>query len=457
MTGGIPEREHVEALVAWALDRLIAVDGITGADAMYFSSVSHDLSLRDGEMEENGSGISGGIGVRCIASDGRQGVAWSNSLSRDAVSDLIEWSGKNCLAAEPEDGIALYDGVLETDDTALRQYDEEIGRGISPAYRMEACREMTAAAQRRDARVVSVRAASFHDGVGRSFYAATTGAAGWKVATSASCGVAVVLQEGEACEMGGYGKSARSLGALDAPSYARLAVDRAAAVLGGTPLPTGKYTLLLDPEISASLMDEIGELFCASDIHKGRSMVAGKIGETVAGSVVTLIDDGRVPGMTASSLFDGEGVPTGRTPLIQDGVACAYLYNLQYAAKDGVRSTGNASRGLGGLPDVGTSNLLLLPGSRSRDALLRDVANGFFVTELMGLHTLNPVSGDFSLGAKGVAVRGGELAGPVAAVTIAGNLLDFLKRISAVGADVETFGSTAAPSVVVEDVTVAGN
>jgi PmbA protein len=157
-----------------------------------------------------------------------------------------------------------------------------------------------------------------------------------------------------------------------------------------------------------------------------------------------------------SAPFDGEGVPTGRTVLIEAGIAVNYLYNLQYASKDGVNSTGSASRSIGSLPDVGTSNLLLMPGSESRESMIRGISNGFLVSELMGLHTLDPISGDFSLGAKGVRISGGVPGEPVAGVTIAGNLLDLLNKVAAVGSDVTFFGSIGAPTIVVENVSVAG-
>lgn len=457
MTNTRKERSEIEALAGWLLDSACRKPGIRGADIVYFFSESHSLSLRDGEPEENTYGVSGGIGIRVLAEAGRQGVAYGNNFSRDAVADLLTWSCANAALAEPEEHIMLYGGGTLNDDVCLEQYDPAVAAGIDPQERMKACLEMTEAARAIDARVVSVRAASWGDGLGESFYASSAGTSGWRCATSVSCGTAVVLQDGESCELGSYGKSERFLEDIAWRDYAHQAVERTRRILGGRPLPTGQYTLLLDPEISASLVDEIGELFCASDIHKGKSMMKGRLGEQVAGRVVTLVDDARIPRRMGSAMFDGEGVPTGRTVLIETGEAQHYLYNLQYAAKDGVASTGSASRGLAGLPDVGTSNLVLSKGAESPEALLRNVKNGFWVLELMGLHTLNPVSGDFSLGAKGVQIVNGKLGAPVSGVTIAGNLIDLLKKITAVGSDLEFFGSTGAPTVVVEGVTVAGS
>jgi PmbA protein len=447
---------EVEALASWLLDRATSLGDIEAADVLYFFSESHSLSLLDGEPEENSCGVSGGIGLRVIGPGGRQGVAYGNNFSWDAMRDLLEWSRSNCLSSEPEEGIGLYSGLIERDDSRLEQFDSAVA-SITPELRMNACREMTGIARSIDPRVVSVRAASWGDGVGESFYASSAGVHGWKFSSSVSCGAAVVMQDGDLFEMGSYGKGERYLSDLDFHRYARLAVERTSRILGGKPLVTGKYTLLLDPEISASLVDEVGELFCASDVHRGRSMMKGKLGAQVTGDVFTLTDDARLPRRMGSSLFDGEGAPTGRTVIIDSGVANSYLYNLQYAAKDGVATTGNASRNLASLPDVGTSNLVLTPGSEPRDSLIRSVGDGFLVLELMGLHTLNPVSGDFSLGAKGVRIENGALGGPVAGVTISGNLLELLKKITALGSDVEFFGATGAPTIVVEDVAVAGN
>ena len=185
-------------------------------------------------------------------------------------------------------------------------------------------------------------------------------------------------------------------------------------------------------------------------------MLAGRLGTSVASSAFSLVDDGTLPGRMGTSPFDAEGVPTRRTVLVDKGVACSYLYNLQYAQKDGVASTGNASRGMSSLPDVGTSNLILEAGISSQGALIESVQSGFLVTELMGLHTLDPVSGDFSLGAKGIEIKKGVLSRPVSGVTIAGNLLELLNKVVAVGNDFEFFGSTGACTLVVDDIAVAG-
>jgi PmbA protein len=321
---------------------------------------------------------------------------------------------------------------------------------------MEYCKIMTESAMSADSNILSVRSAAWHDGWGSSFYCTTTGLHGWERGSSASCGVTVIATDGKNTEMGGHGIESRRFDELDIRNTALKAVEKTVAALGGWPMKTGPYTIVIEPETAASLVDVIGDLFCAPDIHKGRSMMKDRLGTQVASSCVTLRDDGRIPWKAGTSSWDAEGVPTGRTLLIEDGIARSYLYNLQYAWKDGVSSTGNACRGMSSLPDVGASNLLLDAGSETAESLISGVRSGLYLTELMGLHTIDPISGDFSVGAKGLLIESGKITRPVSGVTIASNLMDFLKNIVAVGSDLIFFGSTAAPTLVVENIVIAG-
>ncbi len=444
---------EVEALAAHALDAALR-GGASGADVLYSEGRSSGLTLKDGEIEESTSGSSAGLGVRAILADGRQGIAYGNRLDMESVDSLVEWSLHNARTSEPEDGVSLYDGPLVR-DPELEAEDEKI-REITPQLRMQYCLRMTEEAKNADGRIISVRSAAWRDGWGASFFATTKGLSGWERGSSANCGVVVLAQSGGFTEMGAYGMDAMRLCELDVEKCARRAVSQTVAALGGAQLETGTYTAVIDPEAASPLVDAIGGLFCASDIHRGRSLMKGRIGDAVAASCVTLVDDGRVPWKPGSSSWDSEGVPTSRTELIKDGVASAFLYNLQYAAKDGIQSTGICSRGMSSLPDGGTTNLILEPGTESPQSLLSRVSEGMYVTEFMGLHTIDPVSGDFSIGAKGHRIINGEIAAPVSGVTIASNLLNFMKNIAAAGSDLTYSYATAAPTLVVENVVIAG-
>lgn len=445
--------KDVEALCGWALE-LAQKLGASGADALYSEGQGSALSLKDGEIEESVTGYTAGLGVRVIMPDGRQGIAHGNRLDRDSVRALVEWSVHNCKNSQPEEGIFLHTGKL-TEDPTLALIDPRIEK-ITAGERLELCKEMTSLAQSADSRIVSVRGASWHDGWGEFLYMTTTGLSGWERGSSAGCGVAVLAQAGDSTEMGCYGLESRRFDELDIKKTASLAVTRTTSLLGAKPIPTGSRTLVIEPEAAASLIDTIADLFCAPEIHKGRSMMKGMLGETVASSCITLTDDGRVPWKAGSGSWDSEGVPTGKTVLIDKGIAKSYLYNLQYAWKDGVKSTGNACRGMSSLPDVGTTNVILQPGAESKESLCGRVGKGLFIMEFMGLHTIDPVSGDFSIGVKGLLIENGNFTRPVSGVTIASNLMDFIKKISAVGSDSQFFGAIASSTLVVEDVVIAG-
>lgn len=447
------DNKEAEALCALALESAVK-NGASGCDVLYAEGEGVGLTLKDGEIEDSVTGFTSGLGVRTIMSDGRQGIAYGNRVNRESVGQLVEWSLHNCRNSEPEEGIALYSGKL-VQDPSVALIDPLIEK-LTPGERLELCREMTALAKNADRRVVSVRGASWHDGRGASFYCSTTGLAGWERASSASCGVTVLARDGDFTELGGWGDESRRLQELDVKKTASLAVSKTVAMLGARPIASGSRTLVIEPDAAASLVDAVADLFCAPEVHKGRSMMNGMLGRVVASSCVTLTDNGRLPWRAGSSSWDAEGVPTGETVLIKDGVANAYLYNLQYAWKDGVKSTGNACRGLSSLPDVGTSNVTLQPGSETQESLCSRVKNGLFITEFMGLHTIDTVSGDFSIGAKGLLIENGGFTRPVSGVTIASNLMEFIKMISALGSDLHYFGAVGAPAMVVENVVVAG-
>jgi len=447
-------QKDIEALADWLLSQA-KTRGAQGADIQYSEGTGTSLSLKDGEVEESVSGASSVLGLRVIMSDGRQGTACGNRFDKASVSMLADWAVSNARAAEPEEGVALYKGGQLFADPEILCEDSEIAH-ISAQSRMEICQTMTELARSSDKRIVSVRAAGWQDGKGSDFYASTEGLHGWESGSSAGCELLVVATDGKSTELGGYGKTSRRLQEIKPEEIVKKAVKDTLDALGGKAVPTGNYTVVLDPETAASLVEFTGELFCATDIQKNSSMMKGRLGEQVASPCFSLTDNGRIPWQPGTSCWDAEGVATGQTALIENGVAKHYLYNLLSAYKDSTISTGNCVRGFSSLPDVGCSNLVVKGGTETSEALVKGLKRGIYVTELMGLHTIDPVSGDFSVGAKGLLIENGEFVRPVSGITIASNLLDFIKSIAAVGSDVEFYGSVATAAIVVENITVAG-
>jgi len=448
----MPDRKKVEAAAAFALDAVKSL-GPYKADVYYIARKSAYVSFREGTPEENKAEVLWRIGLRAVDPHGRQGVSDTDDLSMDGIKKMVEWSVANCKVSQPDGNVEMFKGKYESVD--LKLFDPEVLR-LRHEDKVNFCMTMHQVASSQD-KVRSVRSSSFGSGMSEEFYVSTEGVSFWERQTEVSWGVAVVMESDGEMDMGGFGEATCSLRDVSLEKTALEAVKRTAVALGGKPVPTGQYTLVLDPEVAAVLVEVIGELFLSSSIHKNRSMLKDKLGQQVASRVLTLIDDGRLPGRLGSSSFDAEGVPTQRTIMMESGVVKSFLYDLKNAKIAGVNSTGNAVRSTGSLPDVGFTNLYVEPGQGTLDDFLDAPGPKLYITELMGVHTVDPVSGDFSLGAKGALCESSSEYRPVAGITIAGNLMDLMMKVSSVGGDLRFFGTTGGCSMVIEDVQVAGS
>jgi PmbA protein len=249
---------------------------------------------------------------------------------------------------------------------------------------------------------------------------------------------------------------ARSAAKLEAPGeVGRKAAQRALRRLHARKVPTQKVPIIFDQQTARSLLSEVFEAVSGDAVYRKASFLADQLGETVGSEKLTVIDDGTLPGLFGSSPFDDEGVPSRRTVVIEKGVLKSYLLNCYTARKLGLKTTGNASRGITGNAHCGHGNFYLEPGSQSPQELIASVKNGFFVTELIG-SGVNIVTGDYSQGAFGLWIENGELAYPVSEVTIAGNLRQMLRGVEAVASDLEFRGSMASPTLLIGEMTVSG-
>jgi PmbA protein len=243
---------------------------------------------------------------------------------------------------------------------------------------------------------------------------------------------------------------------LDSPEdVGRIAAQRTLRRLGARKLKTQKVPIVFDRQTSGALLDHIFDAANGDAIYRHASFLAGKLGQKTFGSNLTVIDDGTIVGGYGTRPFDGEGVPTRRTTVIENGELKNYLLNTYTAKKLGMATTGNASRGLAGTPGIGNGNFYMLPGDKSQEEIIKDVKQGLLVTEFLGFG-VNLVTGDFSRGASGMWIENGELAYPVEEITVAGNLGDMFSNISEIGSDLIWRGSVACPTLRIEGMTIAG-
>jgi len=249
---------------------------------------------------------------------------------------------------------------------------------------------------------------------------------------------------------------ARGASGLESPeAVGRKAAERVLRKLGARKVSTCRVPVIFDAETARTLLGHIFEAVRGDAIYRSASFLTGRRGEKVAGDNITILDDGLRPGGFGSRPFDGEGIPSSSTPVIEKGVLQNYLLNCYTARKLNLKTTGNAARGVAGPPGVGPKNFFLAAGSSAPEAIVRSVQEGFYVTELIGFG-VNTVTGDYSRGAAGMWIEKGELAYPVQEVTIAGNLAEMLTHIEMVGSDLEFRSALAAPTLLISGLTVAG-
>jgi PmbA protein len=218
-------------------------------------------------------------------------------------------------------------------------------------------------------------------------------------------------------------------------------------------VPTAQLPVVLEPNIARDLLGDVFHAVSGESIFRKSSFLVGQLGEKIASSKLTVIDDGRIPGAVGSRPFDGEGLATRRTVIIREGVLQSYLLNTYTARKLGLKPTGNAGRGLVGAPTVEAGNLYVEPGPHTPAEIIKSVSRGLYVTELIGFG-VNIVTGDYSRSASGLWIENGELTFPVQGVTVAGNLKEMLNDIEMIGNDLERRGSVVAPTLLISKMTI---
>jgi PmbA protein len=220
-------------------------------------------------------------------------------------------------------------------------------------------------------------------------------------------------------------------------------------------VPTQEAPVIFAPEVARGIVGAVFDAAAGDAIYRQASIFAGRLHEEVAAPSITIVDDGTIPGGFGTSPFDAEGLPSRRTVIVDKGTFNSYILNTYAGRKLGMKSTGNAGRGLAGNPYLDAGNLYMEAGTQAPEEILRRVEHGLYVTRLMG-QGVNLVTGDYSRGAAGLWIENGELAYAVHEITIAGNLKDMLRNITAIGSDLEFRGATAAPTLRIDGMTIAG-
>jgi PmbA protein len=427
--------------------------GADAADAIYLADASESVQVRLGKLEDVERSESEHIGLRVFC--GRRSASIGSTDLGEAALDELATRAVAMARAAPEDpyaGLAPEERLLRGRPADLELADPHEPSPAELRARAEAAED----AARAVAGVTNSEGAGASAGAAVLALATSHGFAGAYAGTSRGLSASVIAGEGSGMQRDYAWRSARY--GSDVPSPAEIgtqAGERAVARLDPGRLTSGPMPVVFDPRVGGSLVGHLVGAMSGSAIARRASFLLDRLDEQLFDSAVTLVDDPLRPRGLRSRPFDGEGLPVSRRNLVEQGKLTGWLMDSASARQLGLAPTGHASRGASGAPGVSPSNLHLAAGSVSPRALMADIADGVYVTELIG-QGVNGVTGDYSRGASGFRIVNGEIAGPVAEFTIAGNLIDMFKALTPAD-DLEWHRAINVPTIRVDGMTVAGD
>ncbi|MCU1322012.1 MAG: peptidase modulator of gyrase [Acidobacteriaceae bacterium] len=438
--------------------------GATDAEAVVYEGDEFSALVRLGQVETLKESGSRAVGLRVFIGQ-RTASTSSSDFSNESIHRLVDGAVTLAKITSEDPFAGLPDasefGSIPGD---LNLYFEDVNEQ-PPAERIEIARRCEAAAMAFDTRIQNSGGGDFDTATSHKILMNSRGFTGeYQRSYCGFSAAPIAVDEKGGMQRNYWYSSSRTTRLLESPEeVGHEAARRTLRRMGAQQVKTQKAPVVFSPEIARGI---IGNIFSAAEgdsIYRNASIFSGQLGERVAGENITVIDDGTMVfdrngvaiGGFGTSPFDGEGLPTRRTVIVDHGILKNYVMNTYTARKLGMKSSGNASRGLAGNPGTGAGNFFLEPGELTPEQIIGDVKNGLYVTEVMGMG-VNLVTGDYSQGVSGLWIENGELAYPVEEITIAGNLKDMYKNIVAVGNDLVFRGASAAPTLRVEGMTIAG-
>jgi PmbA protein len=434
------EKEFSESIIHRAL-----IKGADEAEVYIKSSKNLSIEVKDQKIDAIESSHSIGYSLRVLKGK-RLGFSYSTDMSE--VESVIDKAIESTKCVDADEYLDLPD---PDEETIVEIFDPEIGL-IKDEEAIRRVLLLEKSAYDEDPRIKNIRKARGGFSQTEVIIKNSKGVDKQYLATTCTAQIMVIAEDGNDKQMGWYFSGSRFLNEVSFEDVGREASRRALKLLGSKRMNPKKAKIILDSLISTEFLGIFASLLSSENIQKGKSLLNNKLGKTVISPKVNIIDNGLLKGKLGSSPVDDEGVSCKEKTLIREGILLGYLYNTYTARKDGVTSTGNAvRRGFSGLPSVGISNMYIEAVSKNYIIPCKDffksVDRCLYVTEAMGVHTANPVSGEFSVGVSGIWIENGEVAFPVKEAVISGNILSFFGNIEAVGDDLRFFGNIGSPSI----------
>lgn len=446
------DREFASDLVGIALR-----NGADRAEAYIKSSRNLSLEVKNQELDAVESSLSFGYSLRVIR-DGKLGFSYSTSPdeSESVIKNAIgaaKWADEDEYLDMPNPPLSPFSKGGIIDITSLEIFDGK-GWNIKEDEAVKHVLIIEKAANDFDKRIKKTRKATGTFSSGEIFILNSKGIDISYPYTKFTAQVMTVAEENGESQMGWDFNGSRLLQDISFEDVGRNAAKRAVQLLGAKRINTVKAPIIIDNSVASEFLGIFASSFSAESVQKGRSLLKDKIGQKVISPKVNLVDSGIIPRRLGTRPFDDEGVITSEKVLIKEGVLQGFLHNTYTAKKEGAHSTGNAVRGgFTGLPSVGISNLYLKIVSESDvipfNTLIASLDKGLYITEAMGVHTANPITGEFSIGVSGLWIENGTIRFPVKEAVISGDMLGLFQRIEAAGDDMRFYGNTGTPSLLI--------
>jgi len=432
--------------------------GAEQCDALVVMYTESNVTVRLGELEKLIEAGSMSLGLRII-NGGRTAVCSTSDLSPASLERFAAEAVDLASISEPDEFAGLPEPELLsriTNAAGLALYDERL-ESLTTEEKIAMTKACEGAAFATDPRITNSDGASLSTRIGEVALANSFGFEGSYPSTSISLMVEAIAEDGDGKKRNGYWYSSeRSLHRLaDAEEIGRIAARRTVDQLGARKIATRQAPVVFEPMMTISLMGNLAGCATGGALYRGATFLADKKGAALGSALVNITDDPTRSGGLGSRPFDGEGVGTRRNVVFGGGVFSGFLFDCYTARRTGNTTTGNAQRGIEGSPAPGPSTLVFEAGETSSDAIIGGVSEGLYVTTLMG-NGFNPVTGDYSRGAGGFWIENGKIAYPVTEINISGHMEQMLSGVDAVGSDLQWFGSSAAPTIRVREMTISG-
>jgi len=327
---------------------------------------------------------------------------------------------------------------------------------VTTEVKIEAAKKIEALCKSLDPRIKTIRSAGISETLSEAFLQNHEGNRLTSRSTYFGASISCKAEENGEGQMGGDARFSNFFSTLEVDACAKEAAHTATRLLGAKPLRSGKLPAVIERGIVADLIDFLASSFLGDEMEKGRSMLQGKLGQKLFSEKVTLLDDGLLSKGYSTRRFDAEGSASQTTSLVDQGVFREILLDQTTARRMKMKSTGNSARSVKAPPSIATTNFYLRPGSSTFDELIESAHHGILITDLMGVHTANAITGDFSLGASGILIENGKLTRPVRGFAVAGNILQIFKTVATLGNDLRFYGGTGAPSILTPELAISG-